>query len=266
MHPFTGPLRYLGILDDKTIPRRITVFVIVVSLMGLVIKWCSNDPANTIYMEERYTRTMIGLTASLVITRSRHFSRTLHTVKVALHSCLPFIATSFIIMMVFSQLCEDLYKEKTELGAIPPYFSTPYKSFTTTFQLFVGEGWEDIAWDVALATHYGSNLLFIVYVFFTTLLFGQLVLGLVIAVFVETSEFSSTRVYDAIDDVYQNLAADEKERLFEDFRIINYLLHDVHEAIQYFTESEMNVWRFSSACFRTPCKFVMISRCISTST
>ena len=45
------------------------------------------------------------------------------------------------------------------------------------FQLFVGEGWEGIAWDVALGTNYGSNLLFIVYVFFSTLLFGQLVLG-----------------------------------------------------------------------------------------
>lgn len=236
---FGGPVRYLFQKDDKAVIRWVSFIAILVSCFGLACKW--GTESGHWYMEERFSRGMIGMSVLLVVTRSRHFSRNLHTMKVAIKTCFKYIGVAFIVMLAFAQLCEELYQPLTDRQDIPPsYFGTPYKSFYTSFMIFIGEGWDGIMWDVGQQTNYGSNLLFMVYVFFVNMLFAQLLLGMVVGVFIDTNQFSSTRIYDAIDHIHEHLTSDERDCLIEDLCTINYLLVDVHEWIQYLTETELN--------------------------
>lgn len=215
--------------------RIIALFTVCASWTGLFLMFIQAEEGidllgETYVVEQRYQRTMVGFTASFVFTRSRHFARMVNTMSRSLQACWPFIFTALLVMLAFGELCELLYKD----ADTPPYFTTTSRSFTTVFQIFVGE-WTEIMWDISVVTNYGTTLLFVVYAFFSTLLFGQLVLGVIISVFVEADSFASSRIYDAIVPVYQNLNETEREALVADFLTINYRLIHIHEQIEILT-------------------------------
>jgi len=235
-----GPARYFRSTDreEKKMVRMLNVLVVCISFVGMFFQLIqAENGVLGVVVEVRIQRLLVGITVILVFSRSRQFLRMINMMNKSISSCWPFIATMIIVMLAFGQLCETLFKDSD----IPPYFSDPWKSFTTTIQLFVGEGWNSIMWDVGQATNYASTLLFIAYVFFSTLLFGQLVLGVIIAVFCEAESFPSVRIYEAIAPIYHALNETERETLIEDFLKINYLLVDVHEQIEKLNDSIMDM-------------------------
>jgi len=216
---------------------RIGALVIVLgSLAGLLAMAVGAEEGvtmagTTFHIEKNYQRTLVALTTLFVFTRSRYFSRMVKTMQKSLSVCWPFVLTALLSMLAFSTLCGFLYKD---LGTA--YFASTITSFFTAFQLSLGEGWDKVMWDVSHATNYATTLLFVVYVFFSTLLFGQLVLGVIIAVFVEADSFASSRVYNTLQPISGNLNEAEREALMEDFLRINYQLLDIHEHIEKLTE------------------------------
>ena len=140
-------------------------------------------------------------------------------------TCVPFLGTQLMAMMFFSLMCRDLF------GSTTVHFADFGMALTTTFRLFVGEGWHYIMYDTAEHTSNATKFLFMLYVFFSTLLFGQLVLGVIIAVFGEVKSFSSPRLYDALKPLNNNLNESERARLFSDFLKINWILMGIHEKI-----------------------------------
>lgn len=145
----------------------------------------------------------------MVLTHSPYFSKMLNTCYLAIIACLPFLGTMTCIMLFFSEFCMDLFKEVPDPSypgctggnlTVAHYCRT--RGFQDTLQTLgnrsrrsfgsswckqlsnalhnddtssQGENWNSVMWDVQVATSYASTILFIVYVFASTLLFAQLV-------------------------------------------------------------------------------------------
>jgi hypothetical protein len=103
------------------------------------------------------------------------------------------------------------------------------------FWLLVGEGWQLIFYDVAWQTNNATMFLFMAYRFFSGLLIGQLLIGVVITVYNEVTEIaasSSIRVYDAVEPLIRNLNTGDRETLIDDFVYLNWRLFAVHQRIE----------------------------------
>merc|ERR1711924_239868 len=94
-------------------------------------------------------RTMLAMTVVLVFTRCRQFARVMYICGLSLSACAPFLSTMLVIMMLYSLICRDLF------STIPgdKYFANFGKALTTTFRLFVGEGWHYIMYDTAITSN-----------------------------------------------------------------------------------------------------------------
>jgi hypothetical protein len=208
--------------------RALNGFLVLYSLFG-VLCYLRREGGDSI-VEERYERFALASTALMVLTYSPYFTKMLNTCFLAIGVCTPFALTMCCIILLFSQLCVDLYKKNPKIPN--GYFENFGISFVSIFWLFLGENFPDIMWDVASTTNAASTVLFVVFVFLSTLLFCQLVLGVVIGVYLEIAEFLSPRLYTALKPLYLGISDAEKERLVEDFLQINHLLLPLHERIE----------------------------------
>ena len=86
-------------------------------------------------------------------------------------------------------------------------------------------------WYFHFQTHFGTTILFCIYVFINTLLCAQLLLGFIITVSQNVDSYPSVTIYEALKSVTSRLPEKEKETLIEDFLTINFKLMELHEAI-----------------------------------
>jgi len=182
---------------------------------------------------ERYERLFLASTSLLVLTLSPYFAKALNALYLSILATMPFGGTMVCIMLIFSEMLQDLYKDNPRIPE--GYFSDFGKSFQLVFWIFLGENWNGVMWDVQQATHHGTTVLFIVYTFASTLLFAQLVLGVIIAVYSDIAGFLSPRLYIILKPLYSELSEAEKHRLMQNFLKINYLLKPIHEKIEELT-------------------------------
>lgn len=199
-----------------------------ISLFGMLLTLSRRASDDTI-IGERYERFCVAATCIMVLTHSPYFAKAISDCYIAIGAFLPFGGLMLCIMLFFSELCIDLYKEDPK---IPGHFTDFGKSFMTTFWIFLGDDWNSVMWDVQVATSYASTILFVCYVFASTMLFAQLVLGIIIGVYCEIAEFLSPRLYLALKPLYGALSDAEKQRMIKDFLAINTRLGPIHEKIE----------------------------------
>jgi len=181
-------------------------------------------------------RGLLASSALLVIPHSRYFASMATLLSLSVAACMPFLATMLVIMMLFAQAFHELYVDTpTEDG---PFFSSFGQSLRTMFRLFTGESWHAIMYDIAYETNDSAKFLFMAYVFASTLLFGQLVLGIIISVYDEIVTFTTTTIYSTLVPLYGHLNTKERSRIISDFMTINCLLMDVHARIEELSSTE----------------------------
>ena len=142
------------------------------------------------------------------------------------------MATMLVIMTVFSLMARDLYGDITEDGYL--LFPDFVRSFITMFRLFIGEGWHGIMYEAANGSDNTAKAFFMLYTFLVTMLFGQLLVGVIISQYQDVEQVISMRVFSTIERLCQDLSANEKEQLMEDFLAVNYRLMHIHEEIDRF--------------------------------
>ena len=223
---------------SKRMMRRIVAVVVGVSLLGMALYFArkinNNEP---VLLPVRLERTFLSFTVLLVFTHSRQFSRTLHTFVMTLAAVMPYVLTMCTTAMVFGLFCVDMFAGKGIVGYLDgkEHFPDFGHSIATMFRLFVGEGWHLIFYDVAWKTSHATMFLFMAYRFFSGLLIGQLLIGVVITVYNEVTEIAarnSIRVYDAVEPMVRNLRMGDRDALIEDFVYLNWRLFDVHCGIE----------------------------------
>jgi len=178
---------------------------------------------------ENVSRTMLALTCFMIFVHSRPFVLIYISLFRALMIILPIGVTSFVFNVFFGKMCQDIYKDVDQWK----YFSNFRDIVLTTFQLFTSEGWEVIMWNLSHSTNVGTAFLFCVYVFISSLLFGQLILGVIAGVFQEVAQFSSTRIHALVAPHLSGLSDGRSEALLGDFSTLSYQLSHLHESIEH---------------------------------
>lgn len=74
--------------------------------------------------------------------------------------------------------------------------------------------------------------MFLLYVFGSTCLFGSLMLGVVLTVFIELASVPTGRIFDAVEPLWRSRNEDEREALLDDLIVVNRELRDVHTEIE----------------------------------
>jgi len=231
-----GPAAFLQSANEpsKTTQRRCTFVLVVLGALGALTLPTGWDKS----------RPLMVCTALLVIPRSRYFASMFHLLALSILECLPYIGMMLIVMMLFAQGFHDLYGHAKAHNV--SYFSSFHESLRTMFQLFTGQSWHNIMLEVAHETSEAAKFVFMAYVFCSTLLFGQLVLGIIISVYDEIVTFTSTAIYTTLAPLYRHLSTKERSRIISDFLTINCMLSDIHNKIQFLEEEESSTgmgWR-----------------------
>jgi len=214
--------------------RPSTVCIVALSWLGMALWLAGNDNG----------RAVLSGACLVVFTYSRHFRSMVRTLSVALLSCLPFMATMLVIFMAFALIFIELYGETPTING--PYFSHFGLAMIYMFRLFVGEGWYAIMYDIAYHSSLATMALFMAYVFCSTLLFGQLVLGVIISVYDEVTTFNSPMMYATLAPLYRTYNTTDQGRLVEDLVTVNYDLMGVHTLIQELSDSDEHLTKASS--------------------
>jgi len=93
--------------------------IVLFSLFG-VFFYLMREARDEGILEERYERFALASTALMVLTYSPYFTKMLNACFLAIGVCMPFAMTMVTIILLFSQLCVDLYKKvmrcKSELS------------------------------------------------------------------------------------------------------------------------------------------------------
>jgi len=209
--------------------------IIGLGLTGMVLILTGSD-----VIPQNLQRGLLASTCFMVFTHSRPLRMQLRSLLYAVRWCWPFIATMLVGMAMFGRLCQDVfsYPEVDHMG----YFKDFKSILLTTFQIFTGNGWNSIMWDLFFQTNLVTTLLFCVYFFLNVLLVGQLVLGVIISVFSEITSSPSMRIYSALEPFLQNIPAKERETLMEDFLLINFRLYWIHEKIDDLDRNRQRKW------------------------
>jgi len=205
------------------------------TLMLLMISFCGVFFHHITYgvLPMNLSRSMMAATCWLVFVRSASFARMLHTFSLSFQSCTPYLVTMLIIMMICSITARDLYHDKAFEEDGTALFSTFTYSFITMFRLFIGEGWHGIMYAAAYNTSSASKYFFMLYTFLVTMLFGQLLIGVIISQYQAVEEVVSTRVFLVHQTCCEtNVSnAEEKEQTMDDFLAINHRLYGIHNEI-----------------------------------
>lgn len=238
-HPDVGSLREYVICHkdpDRWISRVANFAICTWSLCGVVLLFFEGVGASP-FVEKNVTRFVASLTCLMVFTRSRNFARMFHTGVKAVQACRDILLAMVVIMCLFALTSRDLFADTTEDGV--PVFDRFSKSMTTMFRLFIGEGWHSVMYAASDNTTGASKFFFMVYVFLVTMLFGQLLVGVIINLYQEVSQVTSSRVYDVLHHIYRNCSERERERIMEDLLEINWRLADIHAAIERITQGNI---------------------------
>jgi len=212
----------------RRLARLLTVFILTVSFVGLFFHHFAYG-----VLPKNLSRTMLAATCWFVFIRSVTFGRMLHTMSLSFWSCTPYLLTMFIIMMIASIAARDLYHDKAyeeDGSALFPDFT---RSFITMFRLFIGEGWHGVMYAAAYNTNAASKYFFMMYTFLVTMLFGQLLLGVIISQYQNVEEVISTRVFLVVQQVAEggSSSSAEREQVMDEFLSINYKMFGIHTEI-----------------------------------
>jgi len=150
-----------------------------------------------------------------LITSSVHFSKIVYVLFVSLHETGPIGITLGVVILVYSSLALLLFRDygiTSDTGN--PYFSELGTSVFTHFQLFIGEGWHDIMYSAIGATDSTAAVYFISYTLVVTILFGNLILGVIIDVYNEVDKVDCIDLHDTLELTFQGLSDEERKESF----------------------------------------------------
>jgi len=115
------------------------------------------------------------------------FAQLLFSISSGLEPVSIYFVLLIIIMSLYSSMAFVLFRNmENPIGEV--YWASPYDSFTTMFQLLVGEGWNGVMDYTTQHTYKVVQFFFMSYTMITTILFSQLFLGIIIQLYSEMED------------------------------------------------------------------------------
>jgi len=201
--------------------RVATLSIVIISFVGLALLYNESDG-----VADNVSRTLLSTTCLLTLFHGSYFRVALTVLSRALTFAGPFFATVSILALGFGKLCHDLYEDVDE-----QYFTDLKGIVLTTFRLFTTSGWHNIMWYFIEQTNMATAILFSAYMFIVSLLFGQLILGIIISISQQVLSFKSIRMHKLVPPYLQGLQRHERRALLNDFKLISAQLAHIHEEI-----------------------------------
>jgi len=245
-----GFFSWLLASDDpiKAFSRGIHFLCICTSLVGLGL--LLNEPDNI-------SRTLTSATCFLIFVHSKHLFLVVALLTRALLLVGPFFATIGVLAVLFGKICQDLYGPDIDTNQ---RFQDLKEIVLTTFQLFTGCSWHAIMWEISSRTHLGSTALFCSYQFVSSLLFGQLILGVIISISEEILGFKSIRINKLVTPYLKDLEEHQRDAFLRAFYGIGLQLAHIHEEIYQLKQTGRAPIYITSE--PTTCQYV-VSMCVS---
>jgi len=192
------------------------IFIVISSAGCVMLSWD--------LWEANCARFLVCWSCLLVLTRSKIFAKIVTTLSFSLNATLPYLCTMIIIMFTYAILAQDLFEETALEDDGSKLFPNFVMSCFTMWRLFIGEGWHGIMYSATDNTSSASKFFFMSYTFIATMLFGQLLVGVIISMYNDVDGIRYDRVYRIIEPLWRMCNQDEKEQLLEDLLEINWRL------------------------------------------
>jgi len=224
-HSSKGFVSWLLAHDDpiKSFARIFTFSVVCTSLVGMILLLSKPDNVHV-----NISRTLTSTTCFLVFVHGKHFFLILATLVRALALVAPFFATMGVLAILFGKMCQDIYGSDIDTN---DRYQSLKTIVLTGFQLFTGCGWHEVMWEFTSQSNFGTTALFCVYMFVSSLLFGQLILGVVISISEEVLEFKSVRVNKLVTSHLKGLQEYQREAFLKSFYAVSCQLAHINEEI-----------------------------------
>jgi len=222
----SGFFAWLLSYDEPTqfFSRSLTVVCITASFVGLgMLQSDSTVPQNV-------SRTLLSATCFLTFVHSKHFNAVTNMLSRALMCVVPFFSTMLVFALLFGKFCQDVYGADVDVNS---YFGDLRDILVTTFRIFTAEGWHEIMWQLSSRTNLGTTALFCAYVFISSLLLGQLILGVIITISEDVLSFKSMRMHKLIAPYLKGLEDHEQKAFLINFFTVScqlfHILEEIHQ-------------------------------------
>lgn len=177
-------------------------------------------------------RTLTSATCFLIFVHSKHLFLVAAVLVRALALVAPFFGTMGVLALIFGKICQDLYGPDVDLNR---RFQDLKEIVLTTFQLFTACGWPGLMWEFTSKTNLGTSALFCAYMFVSSLLFGQLVLGVIISISEEVLSYKSIRFMKPVHRYLVDLPEHERDAFLKAIYRIGFQLAHIHQEIYQLT-------------------------------
>ena len=150
----------------------------------------------------------------------------------------PIVTSLFVIACLYGRAALDAFGDKAVnndgLDNIVAYFSTYSRSLSTFFRIFIGEGWAAIMYSASDATTGAARVFFFSFTMLATVLFAQLIIGVIVKLFAEVKRLDSEQLYSCLSDFTGTDDATARHAIENDILKLNTVLLPLHEALDIF--------------------------------
>jgi len=228
-----GVQSYFTKQDPNTkVSRRVILWICAFSATG--VGFLYGDPDGEL-VGTNLSRFMVSSTVWILFWTSYLYRSMLHTFWLSVKASFMFLITMWVVMSLFAFAAVQLFEGKANHDDGSDLFPNYFTTMVRCFRLFIGEGWHGIMYAVADNSTGAAKYFFMLYTFLITMLFGQLLVGVIISMFQLVTGLKSKRVYNAVEEMSGHMSKAERDGLIEAFLDINWKLFELHDEIYYLT-------------------------------
>jgi len=212
---------YCNRARDRVYANRIDVVVVLIQA-AVWFKWLISGSYDARGQGDLF---LLSLGTVRIVTSSTHFRKIFYVLSHSIYCCGPIGVTLAVVVMFYATFSLWLFRDKNVLsGSGHNYFDGLGACLFTHFQLFIGEGWHDIMY--ATVNKYDGTVvyIFVTYVIFVTVLFGNLFLGVIINIYNEVDTVDSINLHETLEISFQDMSSEQRNK---NFRLLCDLLEEL---------------------------------------
>ena len=177
-----------------------SVTVLVPALFGSLLLVV--DTEHTI-MSAQTTRGVVALSIFLIVTWSYEIGKTMSHFKQALAQATPSIVLVLLVLILCAVASKDTSNDKVaDPATLKGYFDIMTHATTTCFRILVGE-WHDVMQHAVAVTTEATQLWFYAISFLLSVLFAELVIGVIMSQYSKVNKMTNKRMQAVLDPIFE---------------------------------------------------------------
>ena len=211
-----------------------TLVCIFVGLIGVIVmelEWFDVVGLGT-------ARFIMSFSTLTIFTQNIRFSQLLQTIGTVSSAAWPIVTSLIAIACLYARAAHDLFGDKAAnrdgLATTEPFFETYKRALSTFFRLFLGEGWTAVMYSASNATTEGARVFFVTFTLLCSLLFAQLIIGVIVNLFTDVQRLNSEQLYSCLSEFTDTANRGERGAIEDDVLLLNTTMLPLHEALDMF--------------------------------